>query len=105
RLPARPYVLACAFVANNASLFLPVSNLTNLLFTGTFRFSFVHFAARMLVPQMGALLINYAVFRRLFAAELPASFDAALLPEPGSVVPHSGYFRAAAAALGLVLAG
>jgi arsenical pump membrane protein len=105
RLPARPYVFACAFVANNASLFLPVSNLTNLLFAGTFRFSFLHFAARMLVPQIVALLVNYAVFCRLFAAELPASFDASLLPEPASVVPNRGYFRAAAAVLGLVLAG
>jgi arsenical pump membrane protein len=105
RLPARPYVFACAFVANNASLFLPVSNLTNLIFAGTFRFSFVHFAARMLAPQLVALLVNYAVFRRLFASELPASFDATLLPEPASVVPHRGYFRAAAAVLALVLAG
>lgn len=105
RLPPRPYVFACAFVANNASLFLPVSNLTNLLFAGTFRFSFPHFAARMLVPQLVALGVNYAVFRRLFAAELPASFDAALLPDPASVVPHRGYFRAAAAVLALVLAG
>ncbi len=105
RLPARPYVFACAFVANNASLFLPVSNLTNLLFAGTLHFSFVHFAARMLVPQLVALVINYAVFRRLFAAELPATFDAASLPDPASVVPHRGYFRAAAAVLALVLAG
>jgi arsenical pump membrane protein len=105
RLPARPYVLACAFVANNASLLLPVSNLTNLLFASTFHFSFLHFAARMLAPQLAALLINYAVFRRLFARELPASFDEARMPEPASVVPHRGYFRAAAAALALVLAG
>jgi arsenical pump membrane protein len=105
RLPPRPYVLACAFIANNASLLLPVSNLTNLLFAGTFRLSFLHLAARMLVPQIVALVVNYAVFCRLFAAELPASFDAKLLPEPGSVVPHRGYFRAAAAVLGLVLAG
>jgi arsenical pump membrane protein len=105
RLPARPYVFACAFVANNASLFLPVSNLTNLLFAGTFRFSFVHFAARMIVPQLVALVVNYAVFCRLFAAELPASFDAARLPEPASVVPHRGYFRASAAVLALVLVG
>ena len=105
RLPARPYVFACAFVANNASILLPVSNLTNLLFAGTFHFSFLRFAARMLAPQLVALLINYAVFRRLFAAELPATFDVASLPEPASVVPHRGYFRAAAAVLALVLAG
>jgi arsenical pump membrane protein len=105
RLPARPYVFACAFVANNASLFLPVSNLTNLLFASTFHFSFGRFAARLLLPQLVALLVNYAVFRRLFAAELPATFDAAALPAPASVVPHRGYFRAAAAVLGVVLAG
>ncbi len=105
RLPARPYVFACAFVANNASLFLPVSNLTNLLFASTFHFSFLHFAARLLVPQLVALVVNYAVFRRLFASELPARFDASLLPDPDSVVPHRGYFRAAAAVLALVLAG
>jgi arsenical pump membrane protein len=98
-------VFACAFVANNASLFLPVSNLTNLLFASTFHFSFLRFAARMLVPQIVALVVNYAVFRRLFASELPAAFDASLLPDPDSVVPHRGYFRAAAAVLALVLAG
>src|SRR4051812_16275889 len=75
RLPPRPYLFACAFVANNASLLLPVSNLTNLIFAGTFRFSFLHFAARMLAPQLVALVVNYALFRFLFAGELPASFD------------------------------
>jgi arsenical pump membrane protein len=59
----------------------------------------------MIAPQLVALIVNYAVFCRLFASELPATFDATLLPEPASVVPHRGYFRAAAAVLGLVLAG
>lgn len=105
RLPARPYVFACAFIANTASLPLPVSNLTNLLFASTFHFSFHAYAARMILPQLVALAANYALFRRAFRDELPPRFDPAELPDPESVVPHRGYFRAATAALGVVLIG
>ena len=47
KLKARPFLLACAFVANTASLLLPVSNLTNLLFQKAFHLSFGAFALRM----------------------------------------------------------
>lgn len=104
-LPARPYIFACAFVANVASLPLPVSNLTNLLFTGAFALPFGGFALRMILPQCVALLTNYALFRWLFRPDLPARFSGDGLPDPQTVVPHAGYFRAAAAILGLVLAG
>ena len=105
RLPARPYVFACAFIANTASLPLPVSNLTNLLFASTFNFSFRAYAARMILPQLIAIAANYALFRRAFRDELPPRFDPSVLPDPESVVPHRGYFRAATAALGVVLIG
>lgn len=105
KLPARPYIFACAFVANVASLPLPVSNLTNLLFSGAFALPFGGFALRMILPQCVALLTNYALFRRLFRGDLPAEFSGDDLPDPMSVVPHAGYFRAAIAILGLVLAG
>jgi arsenical pump membrane protein len=105
RLPARPYVFACAFVANTASLPLPISNLTNLLFAGTFGFAAAPFAATMLLPQVVALAATYAICRRLFRAELPASFEVALLPASASVVPDRPYFRASVGALGLVCLG
>ena len=54
-LPARPFLLACAFVANTASLLLPVSNLTNLLFQSAFHLQFGVFALRMAGPQIAAL--------------------------------------------------
>ncbi len=104
-LPARPYIFACAFVANVASLPLPVSNLTNLLFTGAFALPFGGFALRMLLPQCAALLINYALFRRIFRADLPENFGDDDLPDAKTVVPHEGYFRAAVLVLGLVLVG
>ncbi len=105
RLPARPYIFACAFVANVASLPLPVSNLTNLLFAGAFSLPFGGFALRMLLPQCAALLMNYTLFRRVFRADLRAEFSDDDLPDARSVVPDRGYFRAAVLVLGLVLVG
>ena len=105
KLPSRPYLFACAFVANAASLPLPVSNLTNLLFAGAFHLPFGGFFVRMLLPQCVALVLNYALFRRLFRRELPPEFSDADLPEPKSVIPNESYFRASVAILGLVLVG
>ena len=105
KLKARPFLLACAFVANTASLLLPVSNLTNLLFQSAFHFTFGTFALRMALPQAAALAVNYFVFRRLFRHELPRKFSTDDLPEPGSVLPDGPYFRGALAVLGCILVG
>ena len=104
-LPARPYVLACAFVANMASLPLPISNLTNLLFAEAFRLPFAGYALRMALPQAAALLVAYAAFRLRFRAELPARFDPSTLDDPRAHITHVGYFRATGVVLALVLAG
>ncbi len=105
KLPARPYIFACAFVANTASLPLPVSNLTNLLFAGAFGLPFAGFLGRMLLPQCAALAGNYLLFRRLFRGELPAQFSGEALPDAASVIPGKSYFQGAVGILGLVLIG
>jgi arsenical pump membrane protein len=103
KVPAAPYVLLCAFVANVGSLMLPISNLTNLLFADAFRQTFAAFAARMIVPQLVALVTTYAVLRWHFRRDLPGSFDSEALPEPASVVPNHAYFLVCAAVLAAVL--
>jgi len=105
KLKVRPFLLACAFVANTGSLLLPVSNLTNLLFFNAFHWSFGQFTIRMTLPQIAAILVNYWLFRRLFARDLPTSFDLDDLPKPRDVVPDLPYFRAAVVVLLLVLVG
>ena len=105
KLTSRPFLLACAFVANTGSLLLPVSNLTNLLFVNAFHWSFGRFTLTMALPQLAALLVNYRLFRRLFARDLPESFDLDGLPEPADVLPDVPYFRGAVAVLTLVLVG
>jgi len=105
KLTPLPFLLACAFVANTGSLLLPVSNLTNLLFQSAFHLKFGPFALRMALPQVGAVLVNYLVFQRLFRADLPDQFDQDQLPAPESVLPDLPYFRGAVVVLVCVLVG
>lgn len=103
KVPAAPYVLLCAFVANVGSLLLPISNLTNLLFADAFRQTFAAFAARMIVPQLVALVATYAILRWHFRRDLPNRFEAESLPEPASVVPNPAYFFTCVTILAIVL--
>ncbi|MER7999778.1 SLC13 family permease [Streptomyces sp. NPDC095613] len=68
----RPHVYATTHLANSASLLLPVSNLTNLLAFTASGLSFTRFAALMALPWVAAIAVEYAVFRRWFAADLAA---------------------------------
>ncbi|WP_189707339.1 SLC13 family permease [Streptomyces phaeofaciens] len=70
---SKPHVYACAHLSNTASLLLPVSNLTNLLAFTASGLSFTRFTALMALPWVVAISIEYAVFRRFFAADLPAA--------------------------------
>jgi arsenical pump membrane protein len=103
KVPAAPYVLLCAFVANVGSLLLPISNLTNLLFADAFHQTFAAFAARMIVPQLVALVTTYAILRWHFRRDLPSGFDGESLPEPTSVVPNRPYFLVCVTVLVAVL--
>ena len=105
RLQSRPFLIACAFIANTGSLLLPVSNLTNLLFVSAFHWNFAEFSARMLLPQVAALAANYWLFLKLFAKELPGQFDASALPQADSILVDVPYFRGAVAVLVIVTVG
>ncbi|CAM5345442.1 Arsenical pump membrane protein [Streptomyces alboniger] len=78
----KPHVYASAHLSNTASLLLPVSNLTNLLaFTAT-GLSFTRFALLMTLPWLVAIAVEYAVFRRFFAADLDAPVSGGDTGEP-----------------------
>ncbi|MEV7088086.1 SLC13 family permease [Streptomyces sp. NPDC093085] len=95
----RPHVYACTHLANSASLLLPVSNLTNLLAFTASGLSFTRFAALMALPWLAAIAVEYAVFRRFFAADLAAGAHA---PAPGERRPLPVFTLVV---LGLTLAG
>ncbi|MGH2551024.1 MAG: ArsB/NhaD family transporter, partial [Thermomicrobiales bacterium] len=75
RLDAIPFLFACTFVANTASLVLPISNLTNLLVYHRLEIGFGEFAATMWLPNLAAAIVNLAIFLVLFRHRLPRRFD------------------------------
>jgi arsenical pump membrane protein len=105
KLPAAPYIVLCAFVANVGSLVLPISNLTNILFADAFHLTFAAFASRMIAPQLVALITTFAILRWRFRRELPNCFDGESLPEAASVVPNRTYFLVSVSVLVIVLVG
>ena len=86
QIRAKPHVYACTHLANSASLLLPVSNLTNLLAFAASGLSFTRFAALMALPWIVAILVEYAVFTRVFAADLRPSARA-IEPMPRLAMP------------------
>ena len=78
-----PHAYACTHLANSASLLLPVSNLTNLLAFTSSGLSFGRFTALMALPWLVAIAIEYAIFRRFYAADLTASPPGCRASRPG----------------------
>ncbi|WP_273841666.1 ArsB/NhaD family transporter [Rubrobacter calidifluminis] len=102
RLPPLPFMFACTYTANTASLFLPVSNLTNLLFYNALGLGFLRFSLVMLLPALLAVVANAAVFFWLFRREIRGSYGA----KPGLFIPREpAFFRLAAAGVAVLLAG
>ncbi|HEX2903232.1 MAG TPA: SLC13 family permease [Jatrophihabitans sp.] len=96
-IPNRPHSYACAHIANSGSLFLPVSNLTNLLAFAASGLSFGRFALAMAVPWVLACVLDWAALRTAFARDLRVNSDH---PEPVGSPPIF-----ALVVLGLTVAG
>ncbi len=87
-----PHLYATAHLSNTASLLFPVSNLTNLLAFKASGLSFVGFTELMAGPWIVGIALEYAVFRRFFAADLAADSSTELIssgtsdraPQPAS---------------------
>jgi arsenical pump membrane protein len=59
-VPPLPLAMTTVWLANTASLLLPVSNLTNLLAMNRVELSPLEFARRMALPQLAALIVAAA---------------------------------------------
>jgi arsenical pump membrane protein len=87
-----PFMFACVCTANTASLFLPVSNLTNLLAYDAFDLEFMRFALIMFIPAILAILANALVLAWLFRNDLMGSYEQKL---PSFVPEDQSFFRIA----------
>jgi arsenical pump membrane protein len=104
-LPPKPYLFACAFVANIASSALPVANLTNLLAFNRLGVSTARYVLVMTPVTVLASLTALGILLWRYRKELPDGYDAAAFPDPLDAVPHLPYFRVTLIVLGLTLLG
>jgi arsenical pump membrane protein len=74
KLNPLPYVFACAFIANTASMMLPISNPVNLLPVDQFELTLSEYLRFLLLPTILAILINVALFAVLFRKAISTSF-------------------------------
>jgi arsenical pump membrane protein len=87
-----PYMFACTFIADTASLTLPVSNPINILVGEHFGLTAVGFLRYLLLPSLVAIAINVAVFLVLFRRRVGGRFEPALLREREAPPSHPGFF-------------
>ena len=77
----RPMGYATIGLANSASTLMPVSNLTNLLAFAATGLGFIQFTALMALPWLVTVLIEFAIYRVFFRADLRVA------PQPNTEEP------------------
>jgi arsenical pump membrane protein len=70
RISVLPFAMAAVWLANTASLLLPVSNLTNLLAVNRLHLSAVSFAARMWLPAIASIVVTAVVLGVAYRRDL-----------------------------------
>ncbi len=99
-LPPLPFALTTVWLANTASLLLPVSNLTNLLALHALGFSDpFRFVGLMIVPALIAIVVPCVILLILFRRDLAARFE----PGPASGPDDRILFGISAGVLVVVL--
>ncbi len=75
QLPPWPFALTTVWLANTASLLLPVSNLTNLLLVDRLRWSVRTYTARMWLPALVAVAATALVLAILHRGTLGGTYE------------------------------
>jgi arsenical pump membrane protein len=102
KLNALPYVFACAFIANTASMLLPVSNPVNLLAVSRFGLTLGQYFRFLLLPSILVIAINIGLFYLIFRQAISRAVRD---NHPGEPVNVDTFFKVVTTGLGLTAAG
>lgn len=98
-LPPTPFAMTTVWLANTASLLLPVSNLTNLLAVDRLHLSAIAFAARMWLPAAVAIAVTTIVIGYTYRSALHGRFTE---PTTIAIADRNLFHIATAACLGVI---
>mgnify|MGYP001348599725 CR=1 FL=1 len=99
-----PFVMACGFIADAASLPLAISNLTNIMTADMFGIGFAEYASRMVVPNLFSIAASIAVLYLLYHKKIPHRLDLSQLRKPGEAIRDRRLFRLSWALLIVLMA-
>lgn len=105
RIAPLPLAITTVWLANTASLLLPVSNLTNLLAADRVALAPAEFAARMWAPQVAAIVVTGVFLWVFYWRRGRRGGEASYLPPAPHVPVDRVLFRVAAVACLLFVAG
>lgn len=97
-----PFMFACTFIADTASLTLPVSNPVNILMLDVFPQTLGAYLRHLLLPSLLAIAINVGFFVWLFRREVRGQVAHESMPAPDEAIPHRAFFRYVLVVLALV---
>lgn len=88
-----PFMFACTFIADTASLTLPVSNPVNILMLDVFPQTLGQYLRYLLVPSLLVIAINVGFFLWLFRRDIQGQVTGQAMPAPAEAIRHGGFFR------------
>jgi arsenical pump membrane protein len=101
KLNPLPYVFACAFIANTASMLLPVSNPVNLLAVGRFDLTLGEYLKFLLLPSLVLIGLNFLLFRYIFRKAITSFTN----EDPAPPLRIDSFFIAVCAGLCIIALG
>jgi arsenical pump membrane protein len=102
KLNPLPYCFGCAFIANTASMLLPVSNPVNLLAVSRFGLNLGEYFKYLLLPSILVIGLNIGLFLLIFRKTI---FTVSRDGQPAESVKVDRFFLAVSASLGLIAIG
>lgn len=102
RLRVMPYLFAVSFIANAASMTLPISNPINVLTGDRLRASLSVYEQHLLAASIASIAITTAILMALFWRSTGRRFDYDWRAVLAAATADAGFFRAVLAGLGLL---